>query len=308
MTTVILADAAVYACVMAVLCMGLTLTYKITSVPNFAHTTFAILGMYMALITTKVMGLSPYHALPLAFAVSGGVALFLYCCIIRVLQRKGASYLALIISTLAFDIFMIGIVNMLADFISGSYHVISRDFTLRSFDGVILGMPAVLGVSLVLVLGLAVGLYFLLYRTRFGIQMRAAIENQSLAQVFGINTNRVFCVSWFLSGGLGGTAGVLMSVWFQGDPSLSAIILPTVFAGSIVGGFSSVWGAILGGAIVGVTEIVGTNALAGAIGYWIVPYRPLIPFLFIIVTLMVSPKGIMQIIHDIRERRWQQRH
>ena len=297
---IILIDAIIYASVLAVLCVGLTLTYKITNVPNFAHTTFAILGMYMALITVKILGFNPYVAIPLAFLVSGATALFLYYGIIRILQKKKSSFIALIIATLAFDIFMIGILNILADYIANTFHVTSRDFILRSDDIILFDIPMVLIVSIIVLCSLVAGLYFLLYYTKFGLKMRASIENTSLAQTKGIDTNRVFCVSWFLSGGLGGIAGVLMSVWFQGDPSLSAIMLPSVFAGSIVGGFSSIYGAIIGGIIVGVSEILGTNILASAVGYWIVPYRMIIPFLFIIGTLLLAPKGLSQIIASIK--------
>lgn len=300
---IILMDAVIYGCVIAVLCIGLTLTYKTTGVPNFAHASFAILGMYASLVSVKIYGMSPYVAMPAAFAVSGATSLFLYYFIIRVLQKRNASYLALIIATLAFDIFMIGVLNIVADSISQGHQVDARDFTLRSFDWALGDYPGVLYSSIATVAGLAGSLYWLLYHTKFGIAVRASIENASLASVFGINTHRVFCVSWFISGGMGGLAGVLMSVWFQGDPSLAAIILPTIFAGSIAGGFSSIWGAILGGIIVGMTEILGTNALAHILGYWIIPYRLLIPFLFIIVTLMVSPQGVIHIIQKIREGR-----
>ncbi len=285
-------DAVIYASVLAVLCVGLTLTYKITNVPNFAHTTFAILGMYMGLIMVRVFDANPFFALPLAFLVSGGVALFLYYGILRILIKNGSSYLSLIIATLAFDIFMVGIMNILADYLFKTFKFISRDFTLRSFDIVIDGVPMVLIVSIVTLAILVVGLYYLLYRTKFGMAMRAAIDNTSLAGTFGIDTNKIFSFSWFLSGGLGGIAGVLMSVWFQGDPSLSVIMLPSVFAGSIVGGFSSVYGAIIGGIIIGFSEIIGTSALASWFGYWIIPYRPIIPFLFIIFTLLLFPKGL----------------
>lgn len=289
---IILIDAIIYASVLAVLCVGLTLTYKITNVPNFAHTTFAILGMYMGLIMVRVFDANPFFALPVAFLVSGGVALFLYYGILRILIKNGSSYLSLIIATLAFDIFMVGITNILADYLFKTFKFISRDFTLRSFDIVIDGIPMVLIVSVVTLAILVIGLYYLLYRTKFGMAMRASIDNTSLAGTFGIDTNKIFSFSWFLSGGLGGIAGVMMSVWFQGDPSLAVILLPSVFAGSIVGGFASVYGAIIGGIVIGFSEIIGTSALSDLFGYWIIPYRPIIPFLFIIFTLLLFPKGL----------------
>ena len=300
---IIIVDAIIYSSILTVLCIGLTLTYKITKVPNFAHTTFAILGMYMTLITTKVFGMNPYFAIPLAFLVSGLTGLFLYYGILRILQKKNASFLPLIVATLSFDIFMIGILNILADYLSNTFQITSRDFTLRSFDIILFGVPMILVVSLVVLSSLVFGLYLLLYRTNFGISMRASIEDTKLAQVYRINTNKIFCISWFLSGGLGGIAGVLLSLWFQGDPSLSAILLPSVFAGSIVGGFSSIWGSILGGIIIGFSEILGTDFLASYLGYWIVPYRPIIPFLFIIGTLILFPKGLSEIFGKIRRSR-----
>ena len=303
---IILFDGLIYASVLAVLCVGLSLTYKITSVPNFAHTSFAILGMYMALIMSKVIGLSIYLALPVAFAASGALALFMYYGIIRILQKKKSSLISLIIATLAFDIFMIGVLNILADGIRNTYQVNSRDFTLRSLDVTIGGdggMPLVFVVTIIILAGLALGLYCLLYRTSFGMSMRGAIENESLAQTLGINTRVIFSFGWFLSGGLAGIAGVLMAMWFQGDPSLAAIMLPSIFAGSIVGGFSSIFGAILGGLLVGISEVVGTSVLIDLLGYWIIPYRPVIPFIAMIATLLILPGGLIQLINRYQRRR-----
>lgn len=294
---IIVYDGLIYASVLAVLCVGLTLTYKITSVPNFAHTSFAILGMYMALIMSSVWNFSIYAALPLAFGASGAMALFLYYGVIRILQKKKSSVISMIIATLAFDIFMIGVLNILADGIRNTYQVLSRDFTLRSMDIVLAeGVPLVFVASIVILAGLALGLYYLLYRTRYGMRMRASIENETLAQTLGINTRLIFCTSWFLSGGLAGLAGVLMAMWFQGDPSLAAIMLPSIFAGSIVGGFTSIYGAILGGLLVGLSEIIGTTVLADVFGYWIVQYRPIIPFIAMIATLLVLPGGLAQLL------------
>ena len=296
---IILFDGLIYGSVLAVLCVGLTLTYKITSVPNFAHASFAILGMYMALIVSKLFDMSIYAALPLAFAASGALSLFMYYAIIRILQKKKSSIISMIIATLAFDIFMIGILNIIADGLRNTYQIHSRDFTLRSFDIVVGGdggMPLVFIAAIAILAGLAVGLYALLYRTSFGMSMRGAIENETLAQTLGINTRLIFCFGWFVSGGLAGIAGVLMAMWFQGDPSLAAIMLPSIFAGSIVGGFTSIYGAILGGLLVGVSEVVGTSALVDVLGYWIISYRPIIPFIAMIATLLVLPGGLIQII------------
>jgi len=125
--------------------------------------------------------------------------------------------------------------------------------------------------------------------------MRATIENPDLSGVVGINVKLVYGVSWFLGGGLAGIAGALMSMWFQGDPNLGPMMIPSIFAASIAGGFFSIYGAIAGGLLVGFTEILGTRFLAGEFGSWIIAYRPLIPLIFIVVTLLVVPKGLASI-------------
>ena len=60
----------------------------------------------------------------------------------------------------------------------------------------------------------------------------------------GINIKIIYAVAWFLGGAMAGVAGALMSLWFQGDPSLGLTMMPSIFAASIVGGFFSIYGAI----------------------------------------------------------------
>jgi len=74
--------------------------------------------------------------------------------------------------------------------------------------------------------------------------------------------------------------------------SVSPQLIPSIFAASIVGGFLSIYGAIAGGLLVGLTEVLGTRFLAGEFGSWLIAYRPLIPLVFIVVTLMIAPRGL----------------
>jgi branched-chain amino acid transport system permease protein len=131
-----------------------------------------------------------------------------------------------------------------------------------------------------------------LRKTKFGIAMRAVTENSDLSGIVGINVKLIFGISWLLGGGIAGIAGALMSLWFQGDPNLGPQLIPSVFAASIVGGFFSIYGAIAGGVLVGLTEVLGTRFLAGEFGSWLIAYRPLIPLVFIVVTLLLAPRGL----------------
>jgi len=288
----IFSDALIFASLLALLSIGLTLTYLTTRVPNFAHASFATIGVYTALIASRVWDSTPYIAIPIAFVISGVVAVALYTFILKPLIRKGASQAIQMVATLAFDLIVIAMLNILADYIVRTYQVTSREFTLRSYDAEFMGLPMIVIAAPVAVAILAITLHIMLRKTKFGIAMRAATENSDLSGIVGINVKLVFGVSWLLGGGIAGIAGALMSMWFQGDPNLGPQLIPSIFAASIVGGFLSIYGAIAGGLLVGLTEVLGTRFLAGEFGSWLIAYRPLIPLVFIVATLLIAPRGL----------------
>ncbi len=288
----IFSDAIIFASLLALLSIGLTLTYLTTRVPNFAHASFATIGVYIALVTTRIWDSTPYIAIPIAFVISGIVAVALYTFILKPLIRKGASQAIQMVATLAFDLIVIALLNIFADYIVNTYKVTSREFTLRSYDVEFMGLPLIVFAAPITIAILAITLHIVLRKTKFGIAMRAATENSDLSGIVGINVKLIFGVAWLLGGGIAGIAGALMSLWFQGDPSLGPQLIPSVFAASIVGGFFSIYGAIAGGLLVGLTEVLGTRFLAGEFGSWLIAYRPLIPLVFIVVTLLLAPRGL----------------
>jgi len=288
----IFSDAIIFASLLALLSIGLTLTYLTTRVPNFAHASFATIGVYIALVATRVWDSTPYIAIPIAFVISGIVAVALYTFILKPLIRKGASQAIQMVATLAFDLIVIALLNIFADYIVKTYQVTSREFTLRSYDVEFMGLPLIVVAAPITIAVLAITLHIVLRKTKFGIAMRAATENSDLSGIVGINVKLIFGVAWLLGGGIAGIAGALMSLWFQGDPSLGPQLIPSVFAASIVGGFFSIYGAIAGGLLVGLTEVLGTRFLAGEFGSWLIAYRPLIPLVFIVVTLLLAPRGL----------------
>ncbi len=288
----IFSDAIIFASLLALLSIGLTLTYLTTRVPNFAHASFATIGVYIALVATRVWESSPYIAIPIAFVISGIVAVALYTFILKPLIRKGASQAIQMVATLAFDLIVIAMLNIFADYIINTYQITSREFTLRSYDLEFMGLPMIVIAAPITIAILAITLHIVLRKTKFGIAMRAATENSDLSGIVGINVKLIFGISWLLGGGIAGIAGALMSLWFQGDPNLGPQLIPSVFAASIVGGFFSIYGAIAGGILVGLTEVLGTRFLAGELGSWLIAYRPLIPLVFIVVTLLIAPRGL----------------
>lgn len=298
-------DAAVFASLLVLLSLGLTLTYLTTRTPNFAHASFATLGVYMTLVAIHVWDTNPYLAVPVAFVLSGVVAVALYTFVLRPLAKRGATDAIQMIATLAFDMILIAGLNIFADYLTDTFRIKSREFTLRSFDLEFMDLPMIVTIAPVAVAIIGIVLYLMLKKTKFGIAVRASTENPNLSGTVGINVKAVYTMAWFIAGGLAGVAGALMALWFLGDPNLGPLLIPSIFAASIAGGFTNIFGAVIGGLLVGLTEVLGTRFLAGELGSWLIAYRPLIPLIIIAVTLMFAPQGLAGVNWSkIRSRIW----
>ena len=290
---IVLSRAIIFSSLLTLLSIGLTLTYLTTKVPNFAHGSFAAVGAYVTLTAVELWKGNPYHFLLLALVIGGVIALAQYLIVFRPLIRRGATVVALMITTLAIEFILLAVMSIYADYLTRQFKIKSRYFFLSPYDIDIAGQNGVLIVAPTLVMATVTLIYLALNRTRFGVAMRAAIEDSSLASVVGINVNLVYAVSWFIAGGLGSLSGALLPLWFPGNPDMGSNIMVSVFAASLVGGLGSIYGAVLGGFLIGLAEIFGTMGLASELGSWIIPYRPLIPLIAIATTLLLAPEGLV---------------
>ncbi|MGD8505645.1 MAG: branched-chain amino acid ABC transporter permease [Candidatus Bathyarchaeota archaeon] len=289
----IFVDAIIWSSLYVLLSLGLTLTYLTTKVPNFAHGTFAITGAYVSLTVSQVWNVNIYQNLYLAFIIGGIIALVQYLLVLRPLMRRGTSIVGLMIATLAIDIILFAVLNIYADYLKLVFKIRSKDFYLRRYDFQIAGQEGLLLVAPMLAVVIVTLLHLVLTRTKFGVAMRAAIEDPSLASVVGINVNFVYSVSWFISGGLAGLSGALIPLRLQSSTDTGWLLIVSIFAASIVGGLLSIYGAVLGGFLIGLAEKLGTFGLASWIGAWVLPYERLIPLIAMAVTLLIVPKGLL---------------
>lgn len=293
MSNPLLSGAIIFSSLIALLSLGLTLTYLTTKVSNFAHGAFAAIGAYLSLTVVNFFNGHIYQYLFLALIVGGVVGISQYLLVFKPLIRRGASNVVLMVATIGIELVLLAILNIYADYLSKVHKIYSRFFLLKELDITIAGESGLLVIAPTLTIITATVLYLVLTRTKFGIAMRAAIEDPSLASVMGINVDRVYTISWFIAGGLGTLSGALLPLWTPGFPEMSARLIVGVFAASIIGGLYSIYGAILGGYLVGLSEVLGTSFLVTIVGAEVIPYRSLIPLIAIIVTLLLAPKGIM---------------
>ena len=145
----------------------------------------------------------------------------------------------------------------------------------------------VLGVTIVSV----VSLHFFLQRTRLGLAMRALAENPTLARVNGIDTRVVIRWTWVIGASLASVAGVLYGLTVQLRPEIGFHLLLPLFAAVIIGGVGNVFGAVVGGLIVGLAE---------SLSVFVIPpsYKLAVPFIILLIVLYVRPTGIFGSTHN----------
>jgi len=295
--------AIIYSNLLMLLSIGFTFAYLTAKVPNFAHGGNAAIGIYVTFTLVRILELDPYWAILFAFPICGLTSALIYKGVIQALKRRGAGLISLSIATIAAQMMIFASVNIYADYMRGQAGAYARVFLFRNEDFEWLGLPGVLLVSTILAVSIITVLHLMLTRTKFGIATRATVENADLAGTLGIDTELISLVSWFLTGGLAGIAGTLLPLWFQSTPYTGALILMSVFSASVVGGMSSIYGAMVGGYVIGLTEVLGTSFLSDQLGSWVLSYRPLIPLIAMFIILIRVPEGLAGIAGKIDTRR-----
>jgi branched-chain amino acid transport system permease protein len=286
-------DATVLASLFSLMCVGLTLTYMTTKVPNFAYGSQISIGSYVAFTLTSFYGQTPYTSAPVAFLLGGVVSVATYLLVLKPMIKRNSSLVSLMIATLAVDIFFVGIFGIFTDYLTRVYRVTnSKLFVLSNFDFTWLGQRGVFLATPLLLATIAIAIHLILTKTKFGIAMRATVENPKLAAISGVNVQTVYLVSWFLAGGLGSLAGSMLVLRLTTTYDVGSRLIVSIFAGSVIGGFDNIYGAILGGAIVGGSQILLTVFLSLVLGAWVTEYTLAIPLIMMIAALVLAPKGI----------------
>jgi len=276
--------------------VGLTFTFITLKVPNFAHGDFVAIGAYVAYSLWRLVGTNAYQALPFSFLIPGIIAMVAYVGLFRPLVRSGAGVATMMVAYLAAETVIFSFMLIYAQsmiLVTGVYFLsfIMTDIQVNLFGYTFDLLPLS---STLIVVGFIVALYLFLTRTKMGTAMRASIENPSLASTLGINVEQTYAIAWFIAGGITGISGGLIAMAAPSGPYIGWVYITRIFAGAVLGGLSSVWGAIIGGFIVGASEVLGIYWLGTEFG---VPttWRIVIPFLILIFSLMVIPRGLTSI-------------
>lgn len=269
-------------CVYGLIAMGFVLIYKATEAINFAQGDMMMLGAFVALGLTNehYMDLPFWLAVPITLLILGVIGYLLDAVLLR--RLFGQSQIAVVILTIA-----LGFVARFAAGAIWGHEPQSLESPIAGLDvhfaGLVLGMDE-MWVIIVTVL-LTLGLYFFFARTKLGVAMQAASQNQMAAYYMGIPVRRIHSMVWALAGVVAAIAGILFASKGSIDPSTGLLGIKA-FAAAVIGGLGSLPGALLGGVIIGLVEPFSARYLGGDLAR-------LMPYLILVLILVFRPHGIL---------------
>jgi len=276
----VLFDGFAYGMLLFLLSVGLSVTLGMMNFVNLAHCAFAMLGGYTTVTLMNVYGWPFLATLPLAFLAAAVASVAFERTLYRRLYR--ASELDQVLLTIGLTFMSVGAAAYVFGTIQQPIQTPSYLRGSTNFLGATFGAYRLflVGVGLLIALLLVLSLEY----TRFGAQVRAAVDNQRMARGLGINVDLAFAITFALGSGLAGLGGALAIEVVGLDPAFAFAYLVYVLIVVSVGGLGSVGGSFAAAVLLGVTDIAGK--------YYVPEVGAFLIYLMMVVLLMWRPAGL----------------
>jgi branched-chain amino acid transport system permease protein len=247
---------------------------------NLAHGAFAMAGGYVAVLLVNRWGVPFLTALPLVFLATAILGVAAERTLYVHVYRK--SHLDQVLFTIGLVFMSVAAVDYLVG--SGQQFIELPAFLRQRYQILGVGIGSYRAFIIVVCGALAVGLELLLTRTRFGSQLRAAVDNATVARGLGINVAQVFALTFAVGSGLAGLGGALGAEFLGLDPTFPLKFLVYFLVVVAVGGTSTVVGPFVAALILGVADVAGKYYLPAAGGFII--------YTVMVVILLWRPHGL----------------
>ncbi len=279
--------------------IGLTMVMHTLGFANFSHAELLAIGAYAALVFAKLFeflvpalsntlgSLSLSFSLVIAIAIAMGVTGVSAVIIDRLIFRRirnSAGPLSMVFASFGVALIVRNLIALLFGLKTQLYNSEIAFAVVVSSDPLILIKPDQVFVLIMAILVMLI-FHFILSHTNYGFALKAVSENPTLAQVNGIRLERIIRSIWLIGGGLAAMAGVFYGLNNQVSPLMGHDLVLSLFAAVIVGGIGSIYGAVLGGFIVGIASNMALVILPSG-------YKPAVPFLIILLVLTIKPLGL----------------
>ncbi|MGA2401833.1 MAG: branched-chain amino acid ABC transporter permease [Syntrophobacteraceae bacterium] len=269
----------------ALIAIGYTMVYGILRLINFAHGDLLMVSAYAAIYGILIFSLPWFLSFPLAIIATGAIGILLDRAAYKPLRQ--APRISLLISAIGASFLM---ENLALVLVGGVPKPFPRpDF----FSHVILvgglHIQVLTIYSPLITLLLVLGLLYIVFKTRAGKAMRAASRDFETTRLMGINLDRIIALTFLLGSCLAGAGGIMWAMKYpQINPFIGVIPGLKAFIAAVLGGIGNIVGAVIGGFLLGLCEILIVALLPG-----LAEYRDAFAFLLLIGVLLFRPTGIM---------------
>ena len=276
----VLFDGLAYGSLLFLISIGLSVTMGLMNFVNLAHGAFAMLGGYVCVIFMARMGVPFLASLPIAFVLTAIAGIVLERTLYQRLYRAthldqvlfsiGLTFMAIASATYMFGPTQQPV--LLPDFLKGQVRVVGIDLgAYRLF-------------LITVVVAITVALTLLIERTRFGAQIRAAVDNQQASAGLGINVNRIFALTFALGSGLAGLGGALGIDVLGLDPTFPIKYMVYFLLVVTVGGAGTIKGPLVAALLLGVFDVAGK--------YYVPQIGAFVIYALMVILLLFFPAGL----------------
>ena len=269
----------------ALFAVGYTLVFGILDILNIAHQAVFMLGAIVALELVIRTDMNIWLAMLLAFLATGVIGILLDRIAFKPLRKRPDTYFSSLISSIAMGLIFEAIVLRWLGpnprrFPFGTFPV-----KIFEIGDLVITLRQI--VIMVLAVAFTLGLQYFVARTRTGKAIRTVAENQRAARLLGINVDGIIALSFFISSALGGVAGVLYALEFANiAPEMGRGMELKGLAVIILGGMGSIPGAVIGGFVLGLTEVFTIQWISST-------WRDAAAFTMLFLILLVRPRGLL---------------
>ena len=268
----------------AVIALGYTLVYGIAKMLNFAHGDVIMVGGYVIFYSMTSFGLNPYLSVLLAVIACTVLGIVIEKVAYKPLRQ--ATSLSVLITAIGVSYFLQNTALLLFGEKPVNFTSVVEIPSISLFDGQIVITGETI-VAIIVSILIVIGLSLFIKKTKSGRAMLAVSEDKDAAQLMGININRTISLTFAIGAGLAAIAGALLcSAYPTLQNTTGAMPGIKAFVAAVFGGIGSVPGAMIGGILIGVIEILGRAYISPQLADAIV-------FAVLILVLIVKPTGIL---------------
>jgi len=270
--------------VYAIIALGYSMVYGIAKMLNFAHGDVIMIGAYMSFCAIQYWSLPPALAILLAIVVCTALGILIERMAYKPLRQ--ATSLSVLITAIGVSWLLQNLALLIWGANPKSYQSLVSFGALTLFDGQ-LHITSETFITIVANIVIMIALTLFTTKTKMGKAMRAVSEDKGAAELMGINVNATISMTFAIGSGLAAIAGVLLC-------SAYPVLMPTTgsmpgikaFTAAVFGGIGSIPGALIGGILLGVIEILGKAYVSTELGDALV-------FAVLIIVLLVKPTGLL---------------